>query len=67
MLVVHGEADTRQLQDSMDRYDQDAAVVDTVDRYRSTPGGREMAERPAGQKRFQFWLGWALELGRFLL
>ena len=51
----------------MDRYDQDAAVVDTVDRYRSTPGGREMAERPAGQKRFQFWLGWALELGRFLL
>jgi putative cardiolipin synthase len=67
MLVVHSEAVTRQLQDSMDRYDQDAAVVDTVDRYRSTPGGREMAERPAGQKRFQFWLGWALELGRFLL
>lgn len=67
MLVIHSEQVTQQLQASMDHYDQEAAVVDTVDTYRSTPGGRAMAERPEGQKRFQFWLGWALELGRFLL
>lgn len=67
MLVVHSEEVTHQLQDSMDYYDQSAAVVDTVDTYRSTPGGREMAQQPLSQKSFQFLLGWALELGRFLL
>lgn len=67
MLVVHSEEVTHQLQDSMDYYDQSAAVVDTVDTYRSTPGGREMAQQPLSQKGFQFLLGWALELGRFLL
>lgn len=67
MLVVHSEEVTHQLQASMDYYDQAAAVVDTVDSYRSTPGGQEMAQRPFSQKCFQFLLGWALERGRFLL
>ena len=67
MLVVHSEEVTHQLQSSMDYYDQAAAVVDTVDTYRSTPGGQEMAQRPFSQKCFQFLLGWALERGRFLL
>lgn len=67
MLVVHSEAVTRQLQDSMDPLRSGRGGGGHRRPLSLHPGGREMAERPAGQKRFQFWLGWALELGRFLL
>lgn len=65
--VVHSEEVTHQLQDSMDYYDQSAGGGGHGGHLPLHPGGREMAQQPLSQKGFQFLLGWALELGRFLL
>lgn len=67
MLVIHSEALTKQLNASMNRYDQDALVVKTADTYQSLPKGRTVETVSLPQKCFQLFLGWVLELCRFLL
>lgn len=67
MLVIHSEEVTAQLNASMNHFDQDALIVETEDTYRSIPSGKQVETVSFSKKCFKFLLGWALELGRFLL
>ena len=67
MLVIDSPEVTQALKASMDALDAQAAVVADAEHYRSLPN--EMAEPSlsTGKQVVQFFTGWALELGRFLL
>ena len=68
MLVIDSPEVTQALKASMDALDAQAAVVADAERhYRSLPNGMAEPSLSTGKQVVQFFTGWALELGRFLL
>ena len=51
----------------MDTLDAQAAVVADAEHYRSLPNGMAEPSLSTGKPVVQFFNGWAVELGRFLL
>ena len=67
MLVIDSPEVTQALKASMDVLDAQAAVVADAEHYRSLPNGMAEPSLSTGKQVVQFFTGWALELGRFLL
>lgn len=67
MLAIDSPEVTAALKRSMATLDTQAAVVADVDHYASLPEGMAEPHLSAGKRALQFFTGWALELGRFLL
>lgn len=67
MLVIDSPEVTQALKASMDTLDAQAAVVADAEHYRSLPNGMAEPSLSTGKQVVQFFTGWALELGRFLL
>ena len=67
MLVIDSPEVTQALKASMDALDTQAAVVADAEHYRSLPNGMAEPSLSTGKQVVQFFTGWALELGRFLL
>ena len=66
-LVIDSPEVTQALKASMDALDAQAAVVADAEHYRSLPNGMAEPSLSTGKQVVQFFTGWALELGRFLL
>lgn len=67
MLVIDSPEVTQALKASMDALDAQAAVVADAEHYLSLPNGMAEPSLSTGKQVVQFFTGWALELGRFLL
>ena len=67
MLVIDSPEVTQALKASMDTLDAQAAVVADAEHYLSLPNGMAEPSLSTGKQVVQFFTGWALELGRFLL
>lgn len=67
MLVIHSPELNADLQAAMDVYEKDAATVQTVDSYSHIPSGMNMQELGSKKENFGKYLGWFLEIIRFVL
>jgi len=67
MLVIHSPEINADLQAAMDSYEEEAATVQTVDTYSHIPSGMEMQELSRKKENFGKYLGWFLEMIRFVL